>query len=415
MAEERLSARQARRIAIAAQGLLGQRPGGAAGDGARLGRLISRLGVIQLDSVNVLTRSHYLPAFSRLGAYDRAALETLAWGPRPRLFEYWGHEASLMPLEMQPLFRWRMARARQGDTWSGLARFGRERADFIAAARERIRQEGPLTGGDFADGPRQAGWWNWSDGKRALEWLFWAGEITTRTRRGFERVYDLTERVLPRRILDAPTPDEADARRALLAIAARALGVATAADLRDYFRLPAEGVGRRLEELVEAGEIVPVAVEGWRHRAFMAPAARRPRRAEAAALLSPFDNLIWTRDRAERLFGARIRLEIYTPEHRREHGYYVLPLLVGETIVARVDLKADRPAGVLRVQAAHLEAGADAGTAAAALTGALSALAAWLGLPAVEARERGDLAAALPRSWDPGPGPGRSVKSQASS
>lgn len=397
-----LSAREARRIAVAAQGLAAPRPTGAP-TARRLRAMIDALGVVQIDSVNVLTRSHYLPAFSRLGDYPRALLEAEAWGRKPSLFEYWGHEASLLPVALQPLFRWRMERARRGDTWSWMARFGRERRDVIDAVLGRIESEGPLTGGDFADGPRVAGWWNWSDGKRALEWLFWAGLITTKTRRGFERVYDLTQRVLPRAVIEAPTPDEADAHRALIAIAASALGVATAGDLRDYFRMPVEGFAARVAELVEAGELTPVAVRGWRQPAYLAPGARRPRFARGAALLSPFDNLIWRRERAERLFGTRIRLEIYTPSHKREHGYYVLPFLLGEIIAARADLKADRAAGVLRVQAAHLEAGADAEESAVALAGELALMARWLGLADVAVMEKGGLSTALRQAlgWTP--------------
>jgi uncharacterized protein YcaQ len=345
----------------------------------RLKRLVDRLGVIQIDSVNVLARSHYLPAFSRLGAYPRESLEQAAWGRKPFLFEYWGHEASFLPVATQPLFRWRMDRARDGETWSGLATFGRERRDYIDAVLERIAKEGPVTGGDFADAPRQAGWWNWSHGKRALEWLFWTGAITTRTRRGFERVYDLTERVLPAAILGAPTPSEAEAQRELLRISARAMGVATAGDLRDYFRLPVAGFKDRVAELVEGGDLTPVTVADWDRPAYLAREARVPRRVSGAALLSPFDNLIWRRERTERLFGLRYRIEIYTPAHKREHGYYVLPFLLGDALVARVDLKSDRQAGVLRVQAAHVESGAPA-DATLALAGALRRMADWLGL-----------------------------------
>lgn len=389
-----LSAAQARRIALAAQGLAAPRPTGTAG-AARLRRMIDTLGVVQIDSVNVLTRTHYLPGFSRLGAYPREALERAAWGRRPTLFEYWGHEASFLPVSSQPLFRWRMARARSGEIWGGLARFGRERRDFIDEVLTRIDREGPVTGGDFAEGPRVAGWWNWSDGKRALEWLFWAGFITTKTRRGFERVYDLTERVIPRAVLDISTPPETDAHRDLLRIAARAMGVATMSDLRDYFRMPLAETRARVAELVEAAELTPVTVEGWDKPGYLAPDARLPRRAAAQGLLSPFDNLIWCRERAERLFDVRIRLEIYTPAHKRGHGYYVLPFLIGETIAARVDLKADREAGVLRVQAAHLEPGATAAETAAALASELRLMAGWLSLSGVAVRESGGLASSL--------------------
>ncbi|RYG10361.1 MAG: winged helix-turn-helix domain-containing protein, partial [Caulobacteraceae bacterium] len=354
-----------------------------------------RLGVIQIDSVNVVTRTHYLPAFSRLGDYPREVLEAEAWGPKRSLFEYWGHEASMMPLELQPLFRWRMERARDGAMWTGLARFGRERRDYIDGVLAEIERRGPVTGGDFAEGPRgQPGWWEWSDGKRALEWLFWAGLITTKTRKVFERVYDLTERALPARVIDLPTPNEADAQRELVRIAARAQGVATAADLRDWFRLPLADSRARIEELVEDRELTPVHVEGWRHTAYLAPEAKTPRKVSTSALLSPFDNLIWTRDRTERLFDVKVRLEIYTPAEKRLHGYYVLPFLEDEAITARVDLKSDRKAGALLVQAAWGERDATAETPPR-LANALTRMAGWLGLDRVEIVGRGDLAGAL--------------------
>ena len=388
-----LSPRTARRLALAAQGFGRARP---AAPGRRHVRdLARRLGVIQIDSVNVLTRTHYLPGFSRLGDYPREALEAEAWGPRGGLFEYWGHEASLLPLETQPLLRWRMARAEAGEMWTGLSRFGREKRDYIDGVLAEIERRGPVTGGDFAEGPRGApGWWSWSDGKRALEWLFWAGRITTKTRNGFERIYDLTERALPPRILALPTPDETEAQRELLRISARAMGVATAADLRDYFRLPLAETRARIAELVEAGELVPVAVNGWRQTAYLAQGARTPRKVTGTALLSPFDNLIWARDRTERLFGTRVRLEIYTPAHKRTHGYYVLPFLEDEAITARVDLKSDRKAGVLRVQAAWREPDTTPETAAR-LAVELRRMAGWLGLETVEVVGKGDLAAAL--------------------
>ena len=390
-----LTARQARRIALAAQGFAESRPQGEIGR-RQFRKLAQRLGAIQIDSVNVVTRTHYLPAFSRLGAYPRELLEAEAWGKKPSLFEYWGHEASLLPVEMQPLFRWRMDRARAGETWEGLARFALERRDYIDHVLAHIERTGPVTGADFAEaGPRKNGWWEWSNGKRALEWLFWSGFITTRTRRGFERVYDLTERVLPRTVNETPTLPEDEAQRALVMIAARAMGVATEGDLRDYFRLPVEGFNVRVAELVEAGDLEKVAVQGWKQPGYLVPGAKIPRKLPASALLSPFDSLIWRRERTERVFGARIRLEIYTPAEKREHGYYVLPFLQGEMITARTDLKADRKAGVLLVQAAHLEPGARAEAVAPALAAELGAMAAWLGLGAVAVSKKGDLSAAL--------------------
>ena len=391
---ETISPALARRIALSAQGFGKPHPANA---GSRQFRdTARRLGVIQIDSVNVVSRTHYLPALSRLGAYPREIIETEAWGRKPSLFEYWGHEASLLPLEVQPLFRWRMERARDGHgVWTGLSRFRRERGDYIDTVLAEIERRGPVTGADFAAGPRgKPGWWEWSDGKRALEWLFWAGLITTRTRRGFERVYDLTERVIPAAIMAQPTPTEPDAQRALMRIAADAMGVATAADLRDYFRLPLQDARDRLAELVEDGALSPVTVPGWRGAAYLAPDARSPRKVRGSALLSPFDNLIWFRDRTERLFDVRIRLEIYTPAHKRAHGYYVLPFLEDEAITARVDLKADRQAGALLVQAAWREPLATADTPSR-LAGELVRMAGWLGLERVEVRERGDLSDAL--------------------
>ena len=389
-----LTARAARRIALGAQGFADPPPSGEISP-RQFRKLARRLGVIQIDSVNVVTRTHYLPAFSRLGAYPRAILETEAWGKKPSFFEYWGHEASLIPIELQPLFRWRMERARGGETWSGIAHFGRDRREYVENILKEIEARGPVTGGDFAEGKQQAGWWNWSHGKRALEWLFWAGLITTKTRRGFERVYDLTERVIPAKIYDAPTPPEDEAQRQLIMISAKAMGVATEGDLRDYFRLPVEGFKSRIAELVEDGQLQSVAVQGWRQGGYLVPGAKIPRKLPASALLSPFDNLIWRRERTQRIFGARIRLEIYTPAEKREHGYYVLPFLQGEAITARVDLKADRKAGVLRVQAAHLEPGAVAGDVAPALAAQLATMSRWLGLGAVAVSKKGDLSAAL--------------------
>ena len=393
-----LTQRQARRIALHAQGL--SRPRRGAEPGARqVKRLAQDLGVIQIESVNVLARAHYLPGFTRLGAYPREALEQAVWGRKPSLFEYWGHECSMMPLEMQPLFRWRMARARGGDTWTGLARFARERRDYIEEVRRRIECEGPLSGGAFADAPRQAGWWNWSHGKRALEWLFWSGLLAVKTRRGFERLYDIPERVIPARILNLPDPDEADAQRELVRISARALGVATEGDLRDYFRLPAADAKLRIAELVEDGFLEPVSVRGWKQAAFLAPGAKAARPDGAGVLVSPFDNLIWRRERAERLFGARIRIEIYVPAEKRQHGYYVLPFLQGERLTARCDLKADRAAGVLRVQSAHLESHAHAHEVAGHLAAELRLMADWLGLADVTVAGRGGLAHALEREF----------------
>jgi uncharacterized protein YcaQ len=392
-----LSAAQARRVALAAQGFADAPLGRAVDTRALRGRVLDRVGLIQIDSVNVLQRAHYLPAFSRLGAYDIGLLDKLShYAPR-RLFEYWGHEASLIPVELHPLLRWRMRRAHD-DAWGGMRRIAVERPDLVKAVLDDLRDRGPLTASQLAhlDAPRapKGPWWDWSDVKRALEFLFWSGEITSARRRRFERLYDVPERVIPASVLAAPTPDDDEAQRELLRVAARSLGVATEPDLRDYFRLPSAESKARIPELVENGDLLPVAVEGWSAPAYMAPGARVPRQVEARALVGPFDSLIWERPRVERVFGMRYRIEIYVPKEQRVHGYYVLPLLLGDSLVARVDLKADRAAGALLVQAAHAEPGAPAETAEA-LAAELRRMADWLGLDDVVVVGAGDLAPAL--------------------
>jgi hypothetical protein len=358
--------------------------------------MIAGLGALQLDSVNVLVRSHYLPLFSRLGPYAMDDLDRLAWGGRRRgLFEYWGHEASLLPLALHPLFRWRMARARAGETWGGLSRLARERPEFVDAVLREVSDRGPIGASDLSEGGRATGpWWGWSDGKTALEWLFWAGLVTAAGRRGFERLYDVPERVLPAWVLDLPTPAEADAHRELLDIAARASGVATEADLGRYFRLPPAAAKARLAELVETGTLSPVRVEGWQPRAYLHRDAAHRRRLSARALVSPFDSLVWSRPRTERLFGFHYRLAFYTPKHRRTGGYYVMPFLLGDRLVARVDLKADRKARALVVHGGHTEAGQSVTDTAGPLAEELRLIAAWLGLDRVVAGE-GALAAAV--------------------
>jgi uncharacterized protein YcaQ len=392
---EHISAAAARGIAIAAQGLAEPRPAGRI-ERRHLRAVVNRLALLQIDSVSVLVRAHYLPLFSRLGPYPRDLLDEAAWGAKPRLmFEYWAHEASLLPVRMQPLLRWRMAQAAAFEGCYGeLAAFARERAGYVDRVHAEVAARGPLVSSDL-EGPRGAGgWWGWSDAKRALEFLFWSGRLTTATRRGFERVYDLPERVLPAAVLASPTPEPADAHRELLRLAATALGIGTASDLRDYFRLDPADAKPRLAELVEMGELAEVTVEGWGPPAYLHRAARRPRKVEARALLAPFDPLVWERPRAERLFGFRYRLEIYTPAAKRLHGYYVLPFLLGDRLVARVDLKSNRVGGALQVLATHAEPHAPPETAAS-LGEELRAMASWLGLERVEVASSGDLAARL--------------------
>lgn len=374
-----LSLAEARRIALAAQGFADPAPRGAV-DRRLLRRVFARVGVIQIDSVNVVVRSHYLPAFSRLGPYDREVLERAAYGLDRVLFEYWGHEASLLPVELQPLLRWRMERAKHGiETWGHISRLIREQPEMLRRVRDTIAERGPIAASGFEGARGKGSWWGWSDVKIALEALFWCGEITTAYRKGFERVYDLPERVLPRAILDTPTPSEEDAQRELVRIAARATGIASERDLRDYFRLDLAGARARVAELVDAGELQRVQVHGLRGDRYLARDARLPRRIDARALLSPFDSVVWERSRNRELFEFDFRLEIYTPQHKRVHGYYVLPFLLGDRLVARADLKHDRHAGVLRAHAVHIEPYAKRGDVLPALREELAEMAHWLG------------------------------------
>jgi uncharacterized protein len=374
-----ISLAEARRIALAAQGFADPVPRGAV-DRRLLRRVFARVGLIQIDSVNVLVRSHYLPAFSRLGPYDREVLERAAYGRDRFLFEYWGHEASLIPVELHPLLRWRMQRAKRGlDTWGRISRIITEDPGTLNRLRDAVAERGPISASGFEGARGKGSWWGWSDVKIGLEALFWCGEITTAYRKGFERVYDLPERVLPRAVLDAPTPSEEDAQRELIRIAARATGIASERDLRDYFRLDLAGARARVAELVDAGELQRVQVHGLRGDRYLARGARLPRRIEARALLSPFDSLVWARERNRELFEFDFRLEIYTPQHKRVHGYYVLPFLLGDRLVARVDLKHDRQAGVLRAHAVHLEPHARGADVMPALRDELDAMARWLG------------------------------------
>ena len=400
-AVDRLTVDQARRIALAAQGFADPRPRGRI-DARHLRRTIDRIGVLQIDSVNVLVRSYELPLFSRLGAYPRPLLTDLI-ERRRELFEYWAHEASFVPVELHPLLRWRMEAA-SGHAWGRMVRMQRDVPDYVAKVYAEVSERGPISAAELVDGGEKSGpWWGWSKGKTALEWLFWAGELTSAGRGpNFERRYDLPERVLPREILDAPTPDVEDAHRQLLLRAATHHGIGTVRDLADYFRIKVPVARPRVHELVEAGALVPVRIGDWKEVAYLHPEARRPRRIEARALLSPFDSLVWERPRVERLFGAKIRIELYTPAHKRVHGYYVLPFLLGDAIVARVDLKSDRKNGRLLVQAAWVEPSRIEHLApeeiAPELGAELQLMAAWLGLDEISVARRGDLAVALRRA-----------------
>jgi uncharacterized protein YcaQ len=399
-----LSAAQARRIAVAAQGLASPQPAEPRSvNRGHLRRLVDDIGLLQIDSVNVLARAHLLPVFSRLGPYPTALLENAAWPARGRdrlLIESWAHMASLIPVDHEPLLRWRQRSRDENGVWGMVARLQAEHPGFLDVVLDAFGQLGPSSAGDIekaleAPGRGVAGWWEWSITKIACEHLFATGAIAVAGRRGFERIYDLTDRVLPLTIRTAPTPPESDAKRELVAIAARAHGVGTVADLADYYRMGVADTKRALAELVEDGRVSPVAVEGWPEPAYLHRDVRTPRAVNGAALLSPFDPLVWRRRRTERIFGFHYRIEIYTPAPKRTFGYYVLPLLVGDSLVGRFDLKADRATGRLLVQASWIEPGADPPSTAEAAATELRRLARWLGLADVVVAPRGNLAVDL--------------------
>ena len=410
-----LTAGQARRTAVAAQGLDRPRPAPGTSTMAHLQRVIDRVGLLQIDSVNVLARAHLLPVFSRLGPYDTALLDRASGRAPRRLVEYWAHEASYVPPRTYQLLRWRMERYRERDHW------GRELSHhpgLVETVRGLVADHGPVTASELhallghETGPKDHWGWNWTPAKHALEHLFEVGEVATAHRNSqFERAYDLTERVLPPAVLAAPVPAEDDAVRELVRIAARAHGVGSLRCLADYFRLRTDATTRAVAELVETGELLPVRVSGWNRAAYLYAGARVPRRTTARALLAPFDPLVFERRRLLDLWGMHYRIGIYTPPAQRTHGYYVLPFLLGEHLVARVDLKADRREKVLRVRAAHAELPDDvpglprSGSGAwpvrevvvANLVAELGEMAAWLGLGdvVVEPDAQGDLAGDL--------------------
>ncbi|MCK0090611.1 winged helix DNA-binding domain-containing protein [Rhodococcus sp. F64268] len=397
-----MTAVAARRTAVAAQGFADPHPAGSTTRRHVL-RTVDRTALLQIDSVSVAVRAHYMPVFSRIGAYDREVLDAAAWRHSARapraLVEYWAHEAALIPVDDWPLMRWRMQRY-SGGRWAGERRvlernptLGRDILDVITAV-------GAASAGEIEKHLRiepsggRGPWWGRSDVKVVCEQLFAVGELSVDRRVAFSRYYDLAERVLPADVLAARI-DEEDAVRELLRRSARALGIATAADLRDYYRLSADQTKPAVADLVDEGTLVPTTVRGWKDPAYLYAGTSIPRRARGTALLCPFDPLVFYRPRTERIFGFRYRLEIYTPAHKRVHGYYVFPFLMGGELVARVDLKADRAKDALCVPGAFAEEGVESGAVAEALAVELRAMANWLGLSDVVVGERGDLAPKL--------------------
>ncbi|MGD9989568.1 winged helix-turn-helix domain-containing protein [Pseudonocardia sp.] len=395
----------ARRTVLAAQGFADGRPTGPV-TRRHLQRVLGRLHLLQLDSVNVAVRAHYMPLFARLGAYPRELVDDAAWSHssrRPRLLaEYWAHEACLLPVEDWPLL---LSGAKRRSWWRHYGPLVEREPQLVADVLAAVKELGAVGAGTLENAlrgrstPRPPGatWWERSDVKRICEYLFGVGELTTGTRVHFRRLYDLPERVLPAAVLGAPPVPEDEAARRLVRKAVAALGIATEPELRDYYRLGPARNSRALAELVEAGEVERVGVRGWKRPAFRDPAARAPRQVTGRALLCPFDPLIWERARAERIFGFRYRIEIYVPEPEREYGYYVFPFLLDGQLVARVDLKSDRATATLRVKGAFVEEGVDETRVAAELAAELRVMADWLGLTDLDVGERGGLAPALDR------------------
>ena len=379
---------QARRYALGAQGFIDGKADGRV-DVRHFRRVLDQIGLVQLDSVNVFSRTHYMPFFSRIGLFDRGALDDWLWQSR-ELFEYWGHEASLIPVAQHRLFRWRMA---QQLKWKRLTELEQNEPEYLASVYDQVKENGPLRTRDLEEpGDRDATqMWGWSNGKVALEALFLKGVVTASDRPNFIRMYDITERVIPRESLDHPTPGHDEALAELLLLAASYLGVATADDLADYHRIRMPAARPVLRRLVESGALEEVEVEGWDKPAYLHPEATLPRWAKGTALLSPFDSLIWYRPRVERLWDFHYRIEIYVPEPKRVYGYYVLPFLLDGDLVARVDLKTDRRANALQVKGAFGEPGIDRKRVGRALRKELESVASWLDLDDVVVDRNGDL------------------------
>lgn len=390
-----LSGTEARRIALRAQGFADPAPKGPV-TAQHFKRVIKRLGLLQLDSVQAVCRSHYLPVYSRLGVYDQPTLDKWLWHSG-KMFETWSHEASVVPVEIEPLLRWTKREARHGATWAGLHKMATQRSGYVAGVLAEVQQNGPLSASDLNDPrPRKGDWWDGrSEGTRALDWLYRVGEVGIRRTDNFKRQYEAFAEVIPEQIRHQTTPNDEEAQRQLLLIAARCLGVATASDLADYFRLKLRVVRPRLTELLEERLLLPAEVEGWGEPAIVIPRGSSADPVKARALLSPFDPVVWCRPRAERLFGFHYRIEIYVPEAKRKYGYYVLPFLLGDQLVARVDLKAERTTGRLLVKGVYAETGVAKEKVARELSKELKRLQKFLGLPETVVKRRGNLASAL--------------------
>ena len=387
-----VSRAQARRIALAAQGFGVPKP--ATVGTRQLNLLVQRLGLLQVDSVNVFERSHYLPVFARLGAYDKTLLDTLTFGRKARYVETWAHVASIVPLETWPLWRWKM-RAFKTKHLNDPKHWASSNGAMLDWLRAELANTGPISAGKIEhDANRSKGsWWGWSDVKLGLEYLFLWGEVVPAGRKNFERLYGLAEQVLPRELLDAEV-GERDAQKILLELGARAHGIGTVGDIADYYRIKKTPAKMLIEELADERVLTRVAVDGWKRPTYLHSEARIPRRMDATALLSPFDPIVWERERALRLFDFHYRIEIYTPEPKRVYGYYTLPLLIDDNVVGRIDLKSDRQARTLRVQSAWLEPDAPADFEHRVVP-LLDEIRVWQGLDDIAVTGRGDFSPAL--------------------
>ena len=390
-----MSISQARRLALGAQGFGERRPRGRV-DRRHMRKLMGRLKLIQLDSVPVVIRTQYMPAFSRLGPYRADLFDEIAYH-HDEWFEAWAHEASLVPVESEPLLRWQKRRSEEGGTWGGLVRLAREEPQYVQSVLDEITDRGPILTSELSDPrPRDGEWWgSRSLGQLAADWLFRIGAIGVRRTPGFEKQFDVLERIVPADILAQPTPSDADAMKELLVQSAEAHGVGTADCLVDYFRLPKKESKALIPELVEEGRLLETKVECWTKPAYRHPGVSMPRHVDAQALLSPFDPVCWNRERAETLFDFHYRIEIYVPKEKRVHGYYVLPFLLGDRLVGRFDLKTDRQRRVLEVKASHIEEWAEPHEVAPAAADELRKLAQLVGADDIEVTKRGDLAPAL--------------------
>lgn len=398
-----LTQSQAQRLALKAQGFGRHR----ADDDAPIThtrsimRCVDQMAALQIDAINTVIRSHYMPVYSRLGHYSRDTLSRNVFLPssqrraKRRYFEYWGHECSIMPLSLYPLFHWRREDAANGvGVYQQISALNRRKPEFVDAIRQQIHDHGPATHRTLALDTRGSGMWEWSESKQALEYLFWSGEITTVGRQGFERLYDFAEHSIPADLLEAQH-DRAASQAQLILRSVEALGVGTASDVRDYFRLPAKEADAAIAQLLSDGLIEAVTVKGWNRTAYTLPDVTLPRRCHATTLLTPFDPIVWHRERTERLFDFSYRIEIYVPAAKRRYGYYVLPFLMHGQLVARVDIKAERDTGILRVKGAWSEVGTEVSDVARELNRELQRLAHWLGLGTIDVCRNGDLATRL--------------------